>query len=97
MSTNKNRDMRDNMSNIFGSKIVSQITPFEISLESLLGQGSVEGFMSRPEWGLGRSSSDRQYFYVNGRPCILPKVNNIRSVVCRTITFFFVKDGQSPE
>lgn len=90
MSTNKNRDMRDNMSNIFGSKIVSQITPFEISLENLLGQGSVEGFMSRPEWGLGRSSSDRQYFYVNGRPCILPKVKkkNIRSMVCRAITFF---------
>ncbi|RCH97339.1 Mismatch repair endonuclease pms2 [Rhizopus azygosporus] len=84
MSTNKNRDMRDNMSNIFGSKIVSQITPFEISLESLLGQGSVEGFISRPEWGLGRSSSDRQYFYVNGRPCILPKMAKALNEIYRS-------------
>ncbi|KAL4206497.1 DNA mismatch repair protein MutL, partial [Rhizopus microsporus] len=84
MSTNKNRDMRDNMSNIFGSKIVSQIIPFEISLESLLGQGSVEGFMSRPEWGLGRSSSDRQYFYVNGRPCILPKMAKALNEIYRS-------------
>ena len=29
----------------------------------------LEGFVSKCEHGLGRSSKDRQYFYVNDRPC----------------------------
>ncbi|KAK4512711.1 MFS domain-containing protein [Mucor velutinosus] len=74
MSTSKNQKMSDNITNIFGSKLTSQIIPFNVDLGSALEGGSVEGFISKPEWGLGRSTSDRQYFYVNGRPCVLPKV-----------------------
>jgi DNA mismatch repair protein PMS2 len=70
MYTNKNKDITSNISNIFGAKILSQIIPFQINLD----KGSVEGYISKPEWGLGRSSSDRQHFFVNGRPCVLPKV-----------------------
>jgi DNA mismatch repair protein PMS2 len=76
MSTSRNKDISANISNIFGAKLVSQIIPFKIDLESILGKGSVEGYISKPEWGLGRSSSDRQYFFVNGRPCGLPKVKS---------------------
>lgn len=32
------------------------------------------GSISKPLFGYGRSTSDRQYFYINGRPCNLPKV-----------------------
>jgi DNA mismatch repair protein PMS2 len=71
MSTSRNKDTSANISNIFGAKLVSQITPFKISLEV----GCIEGFISKPEWGMGRSSSDRQYLYVNGRPCVLPRVS----------------------
>ncbi|KAI9485895.1 MAG: hypothetical protein EXX96DRAFT_471853 [Benjaminiella poitrasii] len=75
MSTTKNKDVSANISNIFGAKLVSQIIPFKVDLESVLGkEGSLEGYISKPEWGLGRGSSDRQYFYVNGRPCILSKM-----------------------
>ncbi|KAL0137448.1 postmeiotic segregation increased 2, isoform CRA_c [Mucor lusitanicus] len=75
MSTSKNKKMSDNITNIFGSKLTSQIIPFNVDLGSAIeGGGSVEGFISKPEWGLGRSTSDRQYFYVNGRPCVLSKI-----------------------
>lgn len=73
MSTSGNKDLIANVSNVFGSKITSQIVPFRVDLASIL-EGTVEGFISKPEWGIGRSSADRQYFYVNGRPCSLPKV-----------------------
>ncbi|CEP11351.1 hypothetical protein [Parasitella parasitica] len=74
LSTSKNKQISANITNIFGSKLASQIIPFNVNLESVVENGSVEGYISKPEWGLGRSSSDRQYFYVNGRPCALPKV-----------------------
>ncbi|CAO0803345.1 unnamed protein product [Mucor circinelloides] len=74
MSTSKNKKMSDNITNIFGSKLTSQIIPFNVDLGSAPEGGSVEGFISKPEWGSGRSTSDRQYFYVNGRPCVLPKI-----------------------
>ncbi|TIB61057.1 hypothetical protein E3P78_02943 [Wallemia ichthyophaga] len=32
------------------------------------------GSISKPLFAHGRSTSDRQYFYINGRPCNLPKV-----------------------
>lgn len=74
MSTSGNKDLVANVSNVFGSKLASQIIPFKVDLASIFDEGSVQGFISKPEWGLGRGSSDRQYFYVNGRPCTLPKV-----------------------
>lgn len=74
MSTNGNKDLVTNISNVFGAKLASQVIPFKVDLESIVGKGSIEGYISKPEWGIGRSSTDRQYFYVNGRPCALPKV-----------------------
>lgn len=32
------------------------------------------GFVSRCDHGAGRSATDRQYIYINKRPCDLPKV-----------------------
>ena len=40
--------------------------------------------MSSPAAGSGRSSSDRQYFYVNGRPVDLPRVAKTLNEVYRT-------------
>lgn len=34
----------------------------------------MSGFISKPDFGSGRSSADRQYYYINHRPCDLPKV-----------------------
>lgn len=35
---------------------------------------SIEGYISKPIFGHGRTTSDRQLFYVNNRPCNLPQV-----------------------
>ncbi|KAG0057112.1 Mismatch repair endonuclease pms2 [Gryganskiella cystojenkinii] len=35
------------------------------------------GYISSPSFGKGRSSADRQYIYINGRPCTLPKVARV--------------------
>lgn len=78
MATSKNREITANISNVFGVKLVSQIMSFKVDLASVIGEGVIEGYISKPEWGLGRSTSDRQYFYVNGRPCMLPKVSKRR-------------------
>ncbi|KAJ1651619.1 ATP-binding mismatch repair protein [Dispira simplex] len=37
----------------------------------------VSGYISQPRAGTGRSSTERQYFFVNGRPCELPKVARV--------------------
>ncbi|KAL7424703.1 ATP-binding mismatch repair protein [Cryptotrichosporon argae] len=34
----------------------------------------VTGLISSAAWGQGRASADRQFFYINGRPCALAKV-----------------------
>lgn len=32
------------------------------------------GLISSASWGQGRTSGDRQFTYINGRPCVLPKI-----------------------
>lgn len=83
MSTSGNKELKANIANVFGAKLTSDIIPFKVDLDSIFGSGTIEGYISKPEWGVGRSSSDRQYYFVNGRPCLLPKVN-------RNGLFFFV-------
>lgn len=49
------------------------------------GEGvKVIGFISKPTWGNGRSSADRQYLYINGRPCSLPKISRALNEIFRS-------------
>ncbi|ROT34828.1 DNA mismatch repair protein MutL [Sodiomyces alkalinus F11] len=43
----------------------------------------VRGFVSRPAHGEGRQTPDRQMFYVNGRPCLLPQFSRVFNEVYR--------------
>lgn len=38
---------------------------------------SLTGSISSPSFGKGRSAADRQYLYINGRPCVLPKIARV--------------------
>ncbi|GJJ71777.1 DNA mismatch repair protein PMS2 [Entomortierella parvispora] len=38
---------------------------------------SLTGYISSPNFGKGRSAADRQYLYINGRPCVLPKISRV--------------------
>ncbi|GAA5815875.1 hypothetical protein MFLAVUS_009394 [Mucor flavus] len=84
MATGRNKDVVTNISNVFGAKLASEILPFKVDLKSIVCEGSIEGYISKPEWGIGRSSTDRQYFYVNGRPCALPKLSKSLNEIYRT-------------
>ena len=37
----------------------------------------VTGLISSAGWGQGRSSADRQFYYINGRPCDLKQVSRV--------------------
>lgn len=57
-------------------------TPLDVKNGSI--QIKVDGFISKPDHGCGRSSSDRQYFYLNGRVCDLPMLSRQINKVYRT-------------
>lgn len=71
--------------NIFGAKMMTALANMEIELEFQPTVGPtlqvsrpstrvrVRGYVSRPAHGEGRQTPDRQMFFVNGRPCILPQ------------------------
>lgn len=44
----------------------------------------VLGHVSRPIFGEGRQAPDRQMFFVNGRPCVLPQVSKVFNEVYKS-------------
>ncbi|KAK3601871.1 hypothetical protein CHS0354_041804 [Potamilus streckersoni] len=92
LSTNGNISIRENISNLFGPKQVQSLLEFkqtkigeaicaEFGVPTAEGENShglkVEGFVSKCDHGLGRSSTDRQFFFINRRPCDLPKLSKV--------------------
>eukprot|EP00794_Sanderia_malayensis_P019017 gene19017-20929_t len=93
LSTPGSGGLSENMASIFGPKQVrslldfSQQSPDEDVLEhfnispkdakSNAGLFAITGFISRAEHGCGRSSMDRQFYFVNKRPCDLLKVSRL--------------------
>ncbi|KAK9762097.1 ATP-binding mismatch repair protein [Basidiobolus ranarum] len=86
LSTKGNRTFLENLTNIFGAKIAAQLIPLEIEfpVNGTMTNIRVLGHISKPIGGAGRSSPDRQFFYINGRPCDLPKIAKVFNEVYRT-------------
>lgn len=95
-STRGNLTTSENIVNIFGPKSLGALISLDISLEfeptvrpgpQDQGHSSttvrVQGFVSRPAHGEGRQTPDRQMFFVNGRPCVLPQFAKIFNEVYR--------------
>lgn len=86
-STKGNSTTRDNIANVYGAKMLSQLieldlkfaTPSAPTQTGYNGAESIEvvvsGHISKPVFGEGRQTPDRQMFFVNGRPCGLPQIN----------------------
>ncbi|KAL8606604.1 hypothetical protein ACOMHN_009489 [Nucella lapillus] len=88
VSTSGNATVKDNISNIFGPKQLQSLLPFEQrspTEDVCIDYGiktdashsdlfSIEGFVSKCEHGQGRSSTDRQFVFINRRPCDATKV-----------------------
>ncbi|KAL6245435.1 ATP-binding mismatch repair protein [Rhinocladiella similis] len=85
-STKANASTRENIANVYGAKTLSALAPLDLTLEfestvarmahngNSSGKISVKGHISKPVFGEGRQTPDRQMFFVNGRPCGLPQI-----------------------
>lgn len=87
-TTNGNQTTKENIANVYGAKTLSALIPLDLTLEfepsvtlrrGVGDQGEpnkilVKGHISRPVFGEGRQTPDRQMFFVNSRPCGLPQI-----------------------
>lgn len=86
-STNGNRTTKENIANVYGAKTLSALIPLDLELEfepsaatrragdaEQSNKMAVRGHISRPVFGEGRQTPDRQMFFVNSRPCGLPQI-----------------------
>ncbi|XP_061083267.1 mismatch repair endonuclease PMS2 [Conger conger] len=91
LCTSGSQSMKDNIGAVFGPKQLQslvafrQLPPTEAVKEDygLGGEGmpeeffTIAGFVSQGDHGVGRSATDRQFFYINTRPCDPSKVSKL--------------------
>ena len=68
--------VRENIVTVFGSKMIASMREVALELGGTTGC-KVVGFISKAQSGCGRAGSDRQFYFVNGRPVDLPKVAKV--------------------
>lgn len=86
-STNSNPTTKENIANVYGAKTLSALIPLDLELEfepshamrriqsdGQVNKIQVRGHISRPVFGEGRQTPDRQLLFVNSRPCGLPQI-----------------------
>lgn len=85
-ATNANQTTKENIANVYGAKTLLALIPLDLDLEfepsaeakragRELNKIHVRGHISRPVFGEGRQTPDRQMFFVNSRPCGLPQIS----------------------
>lgn len=81
---NNGTSIQSNIVDIFDFKQFSQLMPFVCHKDILEDDFdlTIDGFISKPDTGCGRNTSERQFFYINGRPCDMPNV-------CKKINQFY--------
>ncbi|XP_070579403.1 mismatch repair endonuclease PMS2-like isoform X2 [Ptychodera flava] len=90
VSTNGNSTMKENITNIFGPKQIQSLLDFEqhvpseqvcedygLKADKVNAVFRISGLVSKPDHGLGRSSTDRQFYFINNRPCDYSKVSKV--------------------
>ncbi|GFT12521.1 mismatch repair endonuclease PMS2 [Nephila pilipes] len=92
LSTSNCHSLQDTIISVFGNKQMKQVMEIiphppskEILDEYFLPESALEisktfkleGYISNSNHGEGRSSTDRQFYFINGRPCDLPKVSKL--------------------
>ncbi|KAK9452731.1 hypothetical protein V1511DRAFT_506813 [Dipodascopsis uninucleata] len=98
-TTKGNSSIGENIVNIFGVKafrdLISLSLSFSFSSKSPIfcreGEANVRievnGYVSLPAFGRGRSSSDRQLFFINSRPCRLSSIAKIFNEVYKDFNY----------
>uniref|UniRef100_UPI0037E77089 mismatch repair endonuclease PMS2 n=1 Tax=Semicossyphus pulcher TaxID=241346 RepID=UPI0037E77089 len=91
LSTSGSQSMRDNIGAIFGPKQIQSLLPFQqvSPTENIIEEYglkdsdlpkqlfTITGYVSRGDHGVGRSATDRQFFFINNRPCDPLKVTKL--------------------
>ncbi|KOS13340.1 mismatch repair endonuclease pms2 [Malassezia pachydermatis] len=76
--------LQANVAALFGAKASASMQPIDVTLSLPSHTVRVHGLVSKPMPGSGRSSGDRQYFYINGRPWDSSKMAHLFNQVYRT-------------
>ncbi|KAL8711994.1 MAG: hypothetical protein Q9220_003690 [cf. Caloplaca sp. 1 TL-2023] len=95
-ATKSNLTTRENIANVFGAKTLSALIEMDLRFE-LQRSGStivpinvedsqvhVVGHVSKPVFGEGRQTPDRQLFFVNARPCTMPQLAKVFNEVYKS-------------
>ncbi|XP_007498329.1 mismatch repair endonuclease PMS2 isoform X1 [Monodelphis domestica] len=91
VGTNGNSTIKENIGAVFGQKQLQSLIPFvqlppsesiceEFGIncnDALHNLFSISGFVSRSDHGVGRSTTERQFFFINQRPCDPAKISRI--------------------
>ncbi|KAG8891888.1 hypothetical protein FRC01_014464, partial [Tulasnella sp. 417] len=115
LQTDGSRSLKSSVSSLWGPKQVESLIPLDLRcvvqtdkatlkrqgiLEEQTTEVRVTGLISKFSPGNGRASSDRQFFYVNGRPCNLTKLQKAFNEVYRSFNTnqspFIIADFQLP-
>ncbi|KAL8762195.1 MAG: hypothetical protein Q9184_001753 [Pyrenodesmia sp. 2 TL-2023] len=95
-ATKSNTTTRENIANVFGAKTLPALVHMDLSFSMQTSRSStsqldpedsqvrVSGHVSRPVFGEGRQTPDRQMFFVNGRPCSLPQFAKVFNEVYKS-------------
>lgn len=97
-ASHANKTLKDNIANIYGLASIEPLMLLDFSFDmthprSIFAKSdpdaatsskvTVEGYISKPVFGKGRNSNDRQLCYINSRPCLLPQVSKTVNEVYR--------------
>ncbi|KAL8903508.1 MAG: hypothetical protein Q9171_007376, partial [Xanthocarpia ochracea] len=95
-ATKSNMVTRENIANVFGAKTLSALVSMDLRFnlqntrtakqpaDTEGSQVRVVGHVSRPIFGEGRQTPDRQMFFVNARPCTLPQFAKVFNEVYKS-------------
>ncbi|KDQ18354.1 hypothetical protein BOTBODRAFT_127226 [Botryobasidium botryosum FD-172 SS1] len=114
LQTDGSASYKASTSALWGPKATEHLVPLDLILEveaekSVLKRQSstgnttqvlVKGLVSKFSLNCGRTGNDRQFFYVNGRPCNLPKVQKAFNEIYKSFNVaqapFIIADFQIP-
>ncbi|XP_068940994.1 mismatch repair endonuclease PMS2 isoform X2 [Petaurus breviceps papuanus] len=91
LCTNGNSTVKENIGAVFGQKQLQSLIPFvqlppsesvceEYGIDyndALHNLFSISGFVSCSDHGVGRSTTERQFFFINQRPCDPAKISRL--------------------
>jgi len=80
LATEGNATVKENVTNVFGAKLCASLLALDVPVP-VAGTPAIflKGLVSKADHGQGRTSADRQFSFINGRPVELPKVCLLRS------------------